>query len=1106
MAVGSGLFSAGLASAGGMGTRVGAAFVEIFADTSGLQRGFASAETLATSFGARMQSSGAIIGRVGSSITRNLSLPLAALGGVSVKMASDFETAMTRTSALAGVAEQDIGEFRKEVLRLSEETAQAPKDLADSLFFVASAGLKDAQVLPVLEATAKGAAAQLGSAADLGQLLTSVLVAYQHEAPSAAQAMDVLVAAVREGKAEPADLAAAMGTVVPVAAEMGVSFDELAGAIAAATNVGIESARAATGLRYMMIQLQNPTEAAKKELENYGLTVGQVQGWIQDDLITGLRKLGDTFDLNTVKGKEAFFTTIGGVRSGQVALALMGKSAERTQAIMDETAKAAGGTADEFEDAFQRMTETPGFRFQKAWNDLKLAAIDAGAILLPIAQDLVETIADLASAFTDLPKATQHAIIGFGLFVIAAGPVLSIFGRLLSIGGSVIRMFETLGSGAAAASAAAGKGVGAAGAATGVSRVAGIATGLGEAGLIAGAAVGIGATANRLVDVWGTTNQELADQTGLTVDAVKMLDDQVRTTAVAFNLFADRGDKVREAGTILTGVVQDLTKAGWGEQAAWDAVNQVLEASSQDIGGITGSLDTLDQNVRARLGLLTGEAAKTLAERRFGAVVEASKMAPFGEDFIEGFRRSFDPESVKEFRSMLVSLEESGIDTATVLAGPLQDALESNKLTYDDIVRLFGEFKGAIPFAELDSWHSEMLLGAEGLTEFKQGIADTLALGKQTGAFDPSMLRQFNTALTDAFTGEDTLSHAGDVLSNEIAPQVISSISDMTGSLTDHQLAALAAAAADEDWLNVLELIDKFQGKQKRRERERDAALSPWQDPKFRRDAAEFMELSQEFGRAWAEMLAPGKGKQPAVIMQAVQDVDELGGSLKDLKKQERVDLKVALSKGDVEGALTIIWRLMRRLNRQKANPKVEVEAEDAKDDLQDVEHSMNTVDNMNATPSVTVQSNTAVLDGIISRLNSIDGRSVEATILTRQITERTGFRPITPQLGGWVPGHGRGDIIPALLEPGEFVVRRRSAQQLGSMLENINRNGALAFHRPSGRRGGSTPIMAAARAGRAGGDGGGSKVLNVNVQGRMEYTPEDLRRNMEGWWRRRDW
>ena len=40
---------------------------------------------------------------------------------------------------------------------------------------------------------------------------------------------------------------------------------------------------------------------------------------------------------------------------------------------------------------------------------------------------------------------------------------------------------------------------------------------------------------------------------------------------------------------------------------------------------------------------------------------------------------------------------------------------------------------------------------------------------------------------------------------------------------------------------------------------------------------------------------------------------------------------------------------------------------------------------------------------------------------------------------GGWVRGRGNGDTVPALLEPGEFVLRKSAAQALGSSLNGIN-------------------------------------------------------------------
>jgi len=41
---------------------------------------------------------------------------------------------------------------------------------------------------------------------------------------------------------------------------------------------------------------------------------------------------------------------------------------------------------------------------------------------------------------------------------------------------------------------------------------------------------------------------------------------------------------------------------------------------------------------------------------------------------------------------------------------------------------------------------------------------------------------------------------------------------------------------------------------------------------------------------------------------------------------------------------------------------------------------------------------------------------------------------------GGWVPGSGNGDTVPALLEPGEFVLRKSAAQAFGPALDGVNK------------------------------------------------------------------
>jgi TP901 family phage tail tape measure protein len=75
------------------------------------------------------------------------------------------------------------------------------------------------------------------------------------------------------------------------------------------------------------------------------------------------------------------------------------------------------------------------------------------------------------------------------------------------------------------------------------------------------------------------------------------------------------------------------------------------------------------------------------------------------------------------------------------------------------------------------------------------------------------------------------------------------------------------------------------------------------------------------------------------------------------------------------------------------------------------------------------------------------------------------GGKKATLQQGGqpYVPGNGDGDKVPALLEPGEFVVNKKAAKKFGPMLEEINFNQAPRFQNGGPirlNRGGGKPLF----------------------------------------------
>jgi TP901 family phage tail tape measure protein len=77
---------------------------------------------------------------------------------------------------------------------------------------------------------------------------------------------------------------------------------------------------------------------------------------------------------------------------------------------------------------------------------------------------------------------------------------------------------------------------------------------------------------------------------------------------------------------------------------------------------------------------------------------------------------------------------------------------------------------------------------------------------------------------------------------------------------------------------------------------------------------------------------------------------------------------------------------------------------------------------------------------------NNLSGKIV--SVATNVITKAPEFIVKGLQKGGspFVPGSGDGDRVPALLEPGEFVVNKKAAKKYGGLLHDINFNQAPRF------------------------------------------------------------
>ena len=239
--------------------------VNIIGDATRLTKALNTASGKLQAFGSKVTS-------LGKNLSTKVTLPLALAGGAALKMASDFDKSMTQIKTLVGIASDEVDKMGVAAIKMAKDTGISAKDAADALFFITSAGIRGSDALDVLEQSLKASAVGLGETKVVADLATSALNAYGIENLSAAQATDVLTASIREGKLEADSLSQSMGSVLPIASQLGVKFSEVGATFAAMSRTGTDAAMAATQIRGVLFALLKPTKLAKDTLEEFGLS------------------------------------------------------------------------------------------------------------------------------------------------------------------------------------------------------------------------------------------------------------------------------------------------------------------------------------------------------------------------------------------------------------------------------------------------------------------------------------------------------------------------------------------------------------------------------------------------------------------------------------------------------------------------------------------------------------------------------------------------------------------------------------------------------------------------------------------------------------------
>lgn len=445
------------------------------------QEAESSAKTLSNTMGDGLQTVGGKISSVGKAMTAGITTPIVAAGTASVKTAMNFDSAMSKVSAISGATGKDFTNLKDKALEMGAKTKFSASEAADAMSYMAMAGWKTNDMLSGIEGIMDLAAASGEDLATTSDIVTDALTAFGMSASDSGHFADILAAASANANTNVSMLGESFKYVAPVAGALGYSAEDVSIALGLMANSGIKASQGGTALRTILTNMVQPTDEMAIAMEKLGVKLDDGNGNMlsfrdvmlqlregfgntkisSEELTSGLSRLEEQFSAGEItekqynEGVEDLMTSAYGAEGAlkaQLAATLAGKTGmSGLLAIVnasDEDFNKLTNAIDNSEGAAKKMAETMqdnlAGRITKLKSALEGVAYTIGSILIPYVEKVVAKIQELANWFANLSEEQQRNIVKWAAIIAAVGPVILAIGKLIVGVGSLIKAFSEI--------------------------------------------------------------------------------------------------------------------------------------------------------------------------------------------------------------------------------------------------------------------------------------------------------------------------------------------------------------------------------------------------------------------------------------------------------------------------------------------------------------------------------------------------------------------------------------------------------------------------------------------------------------------------------------
>lgn len=300
----------------------------------------------------------------------------------------NFETAMKEVQTISKAVENNFKGISQEIIDMSKTVPDTALKLTKALYQIISAGYDGAKAMEILRTSTELAVATVTDTFTAADVLTYVMNAYGKAAGTAAEISDKLFTIIKLGKVKMDELGPTLSMVTGLAAQVGLSFNELAAMYTEAVKK-IKPHIVSTGIRGIvtaMLRVSKGTGEAADKARELGIEFD----------ISALKSKGFKQILSDIiektKGNEAALMELfPNVRGLIGLLAVMTDEGEGFNKTLYEIENSLGNNTK----AFKTMVETTESQMAILRNNIM-------AKFKPLGDSMLRTMNDIASGINQV--------------------------------------------------------------------------------------------------------------------------------------------------------------------------------------------------------------------------------------------------------------------------------------------------------------------------------------------------------------------------------------------------------------------------------------------------------------------------------------------------------------------------------------------------------------------------------------------------------------------------------------------------------------------------------------------------------------------------------